>query len=392
MEISEMKHDDIQIRLKELETLIETDDADLESLGQEIKDLKSRDAYLKQRAEEQRNLRASIAEGIQPAAVLDSAEMTQEVRKDTNKMDMKEMRNTKAYIDAFAEYVKTGKDAELRTLITEAGGGEIVVPDIVADRIATAWQNDKIMQRVNRLFVKGNYTIMYEISGTDAVIHVEGTAAPTEETLTLGKVQLVPQNLKKWITVTDEVMDLKGEAFLNYLYDEIEYKIVKLAGQTVIAAIVAAALDGGSTLPYVATLKADLSATTIVDAEALLLADEASEPVAIMTRKTYAALRGVQISSGVNVGDVFNGLEPIRVAENASGLIDYDSDIAEDDAYMIVGDLAGITANFPNGDQVKFTFDETTLAPEDVVRIIGKLFVGIGVSAPGFFTVVTKAA
>ena len=36
---------------------------------------------------------------------------------------------------------------------------------------------------------------------------------------------------KRWLTdlltVSDEVLDLKGEAFLNYIYDEITYKIAK---------------------------------------------------------------------------------------------------------------------------------------------------------------------
>lgn len=59
---------------------------------------------------------------------------------------------------------------------------------------------------------------------------------------------------------------------------------------------------------------------------------------------------------------------------------------------MIVGDLDGITANFPNGNDVRFIFDEYTLAPEDMIRIIGRLFVGIAVTKPGYLTVVTKAA
>ena len=388
MEINEMLHDDIQARLQELETEILKDDADLETLGKEIDDLQTRDAYLKQRAHDQKDLRARIA-GAKAIEVIDTVEQ-QEERKELPTM---EFRNTKKYIDAFAEMIKTGDDAELRALITENGGGDVAIPDIVADRIRAAWENDKIMQRINRVFVKGNYTIGYEISGTDAEIHVEGQAAPTEETLTLGKVTLVPANIKKWISVTDEVMDLKGQAFLDYLYDEIEYKIVKKAGQAVIAAIVAAAVDGGSTLPYVATLNQDLSATTIVNAAALIQADEAGDLVAIMTRSTYAQLKGLMISGGMNVGDVFDGLTPVFVAEDqTAGLWNYASTLAQDSPYLIVGDLAGITANFPNGDDIKFTFDEYTLAPEDLVRIIGRLFVGLGVTAPGYFAVATKEA
>lgn len=383
MNIEEMKHDDIQLRLREIETEMTADDADLEKLSAEVDALQAREASLKARAESLKELRTRVA-GAQ-VKTIDSTKSEEERKEGKSNM---EIRNTKEYIDAFAEYVKTGDDTEVRSLLTENGGGTVQIPDFVADKIEAAWQNDKIMQRINRVFVKGNYTVGFEISGTDAVIHVEGTEAPAEETLTLGKVTLVASNVKKWLSVTDEVMDLKGQAFLDYVYDEIQYKIIKKAAQIVLAKIVAAALDAGATLPFVATLQADLSATTVVNAVSGLTADEASDLVAIMTRKTYAALRGLQISSGSNVGDVFDNLETITVAEDT--LKDYDADITAGQPYMIVGDLDGVTANFPNGDEVKFVFDEYTLAPEDMIRIIGRLFVGIDVTKPGFFTVVTK--
>ncbi len=386
MNIEEMKHDDIQLRLKEIETEMTADDADLEKLSAEVDALQAREADLRARAESAKELRARVA-GAQVKAI-DSTKSAVEVRKEGK--NMPEFRNSKEYINAFAEYVKSGDDAELRSLISANGGGEIEVPDFVADKIEAAWQNDPIMQRLNRVSVKGNYTVGFEISGTDAVIHLEGTEAPAEEQLTLGKVTLVPQNIKKWISVSDEVMDLKGQAFLDYVYDEIDYKIVKKAGQTALAAAVTAALSTDNSLPYVATLKANLDAATIVSAEAELTADEATDVVAVMTRKTHAALRKLQISSGQNVGDPFDGIEAVRVS--AGTLSDYSDTLAEDTPYMIVGDLDGITANFPNGNEVKFIFDEYTLAPEDMIRIIGRLFVGIAVTKPGYLTVVTKAA
>lgn len=383
MNIEEMKHDDIQVRLREIETEMTADDADLEKLSAEVDALQAREASLKARAESLKELRTRVA-GAQ-VKTIDSTKSEEERKEGKSNM---EIRNTKEYIDAFADYVKTGDDTEVRSLLTENGGGTVQIPDFVADKIEAAWQNDKIMQRINRVFVKGNYTVGFEISGTDAVIHVEGAEAPAEETLTLGKVTLVASNIKKWISVTDEVMDLKGQAFLDYVYDEIQYKIIKKAAQIVLAKIVAAAVDAGATLPFVATLAADLSATTIVDAAALLTSDEASDLVAIMTRSTYAQLRGLQISSGSNVGDVFDGIETIQVANGT--LKNYAASLSSGDPYMIVGDLDGVTANFPNGDEVKFVFDEYTLAPEDMIRIIGRLFVGIDVTKPGFFTVVTK--
>lgn len=388
MNIEEMKHDDIQLRLKEIETEMTADDADLEKLSAEVDALQAREADLRARAESAKELRARVA-GAQVKAI-DSTKSAEEVRKE-GKKNMPEFRNSPEYINAYAEATKTNDWTECRSLLTEnVGDGTIQVPDFVADKIEAAWQNDPIMQRLNRVFIKGNYTVGFEIEGTDAVIHVEGTEAPAEEQLTLGKVTIVPQNIKKWISVSDEVMDLKGQAFLDYVYDEISYKIVKKAGQTALAAAVTAALSTDNSLPYVATLKANLGAATIVEAEAELTADEATDVVAVMTRKTHAALRKLQISSGQNVGDVFDGIEPIKVS--AGTLSDYSDTLAENTPYMIIGDLDGITANFPNGNEVKFVFDEYTLSPEDMVRIIGRLFVGIAVTKPGYLTVVTKAA
>ena len=45
-----------------------------------------------------------------------------EIRKEERKMNnekLKEVRNSKKYIDAYAEYIKTGKDEEVRTLLSE---------------------------------------------------------------------------------------------------------------------------------------------------------------------------------------------------------------------------------------------------------------------------------
>lgn len=378
MEIGKMTFEEIESRLSAILSELEADDADIDALDTEARELQERRTALEQRAQAQRELRERIASA--PARVIDTITPEAETRQEEEKM---EFRNSPAYLNAYAEALKSDDWSEVRALITENGGGDVQVPDIVADKIETAWENDDIMRRITRVFVKGNYTIGYEISGTDAVIHVEGTAAPDEEELVLGKVTLVAANVKKWISVSDEVMDLKGQAFIDYLYDELAYRIVRKAAGVVIASILAAAADGGSTMPYVGTLKAALGATTVVDLEALL-SDEATELVAIMNRGTYAALRGLQISSGVNVGDVFDGVDVVFTSELKSTT---DNSIAEDDPYMIVGDLKGITANFPNGDEIKYTFDEYTLAPEDLVRIIGRLFVGLGVTKPLCFAV-----
>ena len=57
---------------------------------------------------------------------------------------------------------------------------------------------------------------------------------------------------------------------------------------------------------------------------------------------------------------------------------------------MIVGDLAGVTGNFPNGFAPQLIVDRLSLAEADLVKVVGKLYAGIGVTGPGMFVNVTK--
>lgn len=380
MEIKDMMVEDIEKRMSEIENLMNAEDANLEELSAEVDALIERKNQIKQSAEEKRSLKEKVA-GAKTAPV-DSIE-----EREVNKMmDVKEYRNTKEYIDAFARYVKSGDATECRALLTEnAGTGTIAVPEMVENYIATAWENDEIMSRVRKTFVKGNLKVNFEISGTDAVVHVEGSGEVDAEELTLGMVTIIPQNIKKWVPITDEVYDMTGSAFLDYIYDELAYRIVKKMAGIVIAAIIASPATSSATAPAVATLTQALGAGTVVAAEALLSA-EATDVCAMMNRATWGQLKALQVTSGQNVGDVFNGL-PVVFTD---ALDAYTAGSGKE--YMIVGDLKGVTANFPAGDDVKFKFDETTKMTEDVIRVLGKVYAGIAVTAPNRFTVVKASA
>ena len=58
---------------------------------------------------------------------------------------------------------------------------------------------------------------------------------------------------------------------------------------------------------------------------------------------------------------------------------------------MIVGDLGhGALANFPNGEGIDIKFDETTLMTQDLVRILGREYVGADAVADKAFCLVAK--
>ena len=58
--------------------------------------------------------------------------------------------------------------------------------------------------------------------------------------------------------------------------------------------------------------------------------------------------------------------------------------------WLIVGDFGqGAQANFPNGDEITIKFDDLSLAESDLVKIVGREYVGLGVVADKAFCKVT---
>lgn len=191
-DFKEMSVEEIQARKAEIGTLVDTEDADLGALEEEIRaineELEARKAEEAQKVE----IRKAVAEGegeiIEKSPVEERKEMTNE-----------EIRNSKQYIDAYAEYVKNGDDKEVRALLTEnVANGTVPVPEFVYEIVKNAWEKEGIMSRVRKSYLKGNLKVGFEISADGAYVHTEGTAV-TEEALVLGVVELIPATIKKWI-------------------------------------------------------------------------------------------------------------------------------------------------------------------------------------------------
>ena len=374
-EIMTIGMEEVEARMSEIKTIVEdkSSEADFEALSAEVDALEARKAAL---VEEQR--KADIQAVVEGAG----EETTITLPTEERKMENKEFRNSPEYIDAFVEYVKTGRDTEIRALLSQNAeeGGQISVPTIVEEKIRTAWEKSDLFSRVSKSEVKGNLAIDFEISGTDAVIHEEGDDAPDEEELTLGTVTLVPKNIKKWISVSDEVMDLRGQAFIDYVYDELAYKIVKKAEHIVVAKIVAAIGASTATRPGQASVYAAIGRAGVVDAISNI-SDEAEDLCIIMNRRTWGQYEATRT---LNTLDPFADLPVVY----DSSLPAYD--VAEDGKpYALVGDLGfGTRANLPNGYNVKTVVNED--GPADKVKITGKLFAAIDVIAVNAFCAILK--
>lgn len=316
-------------------------------------------------------------------------------RKGEEKM---ELRNSKEYVNAYAEYIKTGDDKELRALVTTdgyaTGNSPVVeVPDMVYDIVKTAWEREDLMRRVRTLSVKGNFKVQFEVSGTSATVHTEGNGAVDEETLVLGVVELKPQSIKKWISVSDEIVDLRGEAFLRYIYDELTYRIAKKTADTLVGKI--------ATLPQTLSADADtgvydtVSANKITEAPAIgtiakaisNLNDETRDITIVMNKLTYGAFKEAQYNANFS-NDIFEGA---TVVFNNS-LPAYGTASANA-VYCIVGDFdVGALANYPSGDGIEIKYDETTLMTSDLVRILGRRFVAVEPVQDKAFCLIGKPA
>lgn len=349
---------------------VETAEADkdqLETLNAELDAIEERKKALNIEIEERKKAAEAVANG---------AGKEIEERKEKTMTD-REFRSTPEYIDAYVEYVKRGYKEEVfkeefekrasgtgDVLLTENNvNGTIAVPTYVEDRINAAWENNELMRRVRRTYLPGNVKVGVEVSAGGAVVHTEGAEAISAEALEIGFVNLVPEYIKKMVKVSHTALELTGTAFLDYLYDEIEYQIVKKAAEEVITTVLGSAYK--QTYNYTGTT---ITTADIINAEGMLTGD--AKPVLVISRANAAALKAAALSAGYAY-DPFDGLDVIYNTQALAG------------GYTLLLDPQAVQCNFPNGGEPKFIFDEFTEADSNVVRIIGRLMMAAGLARTG---------
>lgn len=372
--------EEIEKRLKEIrEVDLTAENADVEKAKEEILALQAEREQIKEKAQKAEELRKLIAGGAGTTKESHNAE--------TDQGTEKEARNSKAYIDAYAEYIKTGNDAEVRSLLTKnVASGTIPVPEFLQEMIETAWERDGILSRVNRTYIRGNVKVPFELSADGAYVHVEGTSAPTEEALTFGLVSLIPETVKKWVSFSDEVNAMKGEQFLRYVYDELTYRITKKLADLCVDDIATASATSGSTAIGVPQVSMEPSVTTIPTAVAHL-SEDASNLVIIMNRLTEVEFTSAYAAGNFAV-DPFAGLTRVYT----SHLPAYATATAGTGVYAIVGDLAGMRVNYPEGDDVVIKYDDLTRKKEDIVEVLGRQYAAHGITKLGRFVNIIKPA
>lgn len=375
MEFANKTIEELEARKLAIASEMDAEGADLDALTDEVRRINAEMETRKANEAKKVELRKAVAAGMGKAV---------EAAPKTERKTDEEVRSSDAYINAFADYIKTGNDKECRSLLTENVSGQLPVPTFLDNIIRTAWEKDDILSRVRRTDIRGNLRVPFELSASDAYVHTEGTTAVTEESLSFGVVTMTPANIKKWIKISDEAVAMGGEAFLRYIYDELTYKIIKKLAALVIADVTGSPTSSDADEVGVPQVTLAPSVTTIPTAVANL-SDEASDVVVIMNRLTEVEFISAYAAGNFAV-DPFAGLRKVYT----SALPAYSAAVAGSGIYAIVGDLRGCQVNFPEGDDVIIKWDDLSLAESDLVKAMGRIYAAHDVTGPGMLVNIVK--
>lgn len=370
MEIKEMMMEDIEVRSAQIKDELQKEDADIEALTAEVGELEARKAEILKEVEQ----RKALLEEVERTAV--EIEPQEE-----RKVEEMEIRNTQEYVLAYAKYIQSGDDREVRAALkTENGSGTIAVPEFVYEEIKTAWEEEGIMSRVRKAYLKGNLKIGFEISASGAVKQTEGVAVD-EQNLVLGIVELQPFMIKKWISISNQALRIdNAETYLRYIYRELAHHIAAAAAKELITAIKACPTASTTTCVAVAKITATQASLGLVANAIAQLSDQAANPVVIMNKLTYAAFKQAQYAASFPA-DPFEGCDVI-FNSNITALSAATTGVC----WAIVGDLGyGALANFPDGEGIDVLRDPYTLATSNLVRFVGDEYVAVGPVAPFAF-------
>ena len=377
-----MTIEQIEERKNAIVAELDNDGADLDALESEMRSLNEEIEARKAEEAKKAEIRSAIANGSVGEVVVEEKIVEEKRSMKTNE----EIRASKEYVDAFARYLVSEDATEVRSLLSEnATGGSVPVPALVDEIVRTAWENNDILARVRRTEIRGNLKVAFERVATAAGVHTEGADAPAEETLKLGIVTMVPASIKKWIRISDEAVAMGGEALVRYVYEEVTYQIVKKLADLVVNDIITAPTSATSVAACVAQITSAPTVTAIATAFANL-SDEATDPVVIMNKLTYANFKAAAAAAGFAM-DPFEGL-PVLFNNSLKA---YNSASANE-IYAIVGDLNGESVNYPEGDGIAIKYDDLSEAEADLVKIVGRQYAAHAVTACGRFCNIKKGS
>lgn len=269
--------------------------------------------------------------------------------------------------------------ADTCTELVTSASSIFPVPSEIAEKIEKAWESNELLKGAKKSYFKGTLKVPFEAHSEDAAFHQENGDSVPQEELVLGVAKLEPMMVKKWVGVTDEACDIGGDFLTNYLYDEILYRINSAICGDIIGQIAADAADGGNFATEVEMAGATPTTADLIALEGAVKG-EMIDPVYVMNRATYAAIKAAAIAGNYGY-DPFNGF-PVVIDEHMSG----------DNGVVQFLDRAGIRVNYANGtDTIQFKVDDLSKMEYDITRFLGRLYVGDGYVRPTGAAVLVEA-
>ena len=354
---------------------VETDE--IEARANELEAIKAELEARRQKAAEEAEARKAVENG---------AGETREEIKEEKRMEVSEIRNSPEYLDAFANYVRTGNDSECRTVLltkNAPASGQLPVPDMLEGIIKTAWEKNDFLNHIKKTYFRGNLRVPFELSATGAWKHVEGTTGLTEEEITIGIVNIVPANIKKLVRITDECIAMGGEEFINYIYSEVAYRVLGELTNEIIDYIDDLSTSNSSSAIGIPKVKIAPGVMVLRNA-ATNLSEEATDLCVVLNRLTEANFN-TAYASGHFAINPFDGFTKVYTSE----LPAYDA-ASENDMYALIGDMKAIQANYPEGEGLVIKWDDLSEAEDDIVKVVGRQYAGFAVTAPGRLVKLTK--
>lgn len=374
---------EIEQRAAEIEAVLETPEADLDALNEEARQLVTEKAQLEAQLQQLR-AEAEKAEEERKAVAEGEGEKKEEFKEEMKMTDL-EIRGSAEYAEAYKQYIIKGDDRECRSLLTENASGDVPVPVLVEGIIKHAWESNTFLSKVRKTAFRGNLKVPFEKSADPAYIHSEGTTGLTEEDLQLGIVTLTPNNIKKWIKISDEAVAMGGEAFVTYVYEELAQRIMEKLVKELVGKVNAAGTSHSDSVIGIPKVT-EAPGVTVAQNAADQTCEEATDLCIVLNPLSIAAFRDAHAAANFAM-DPFAGLTLIK----CSALPAYSS--ADANAmYGIVGDLKAIQVNYPEGEGIITKWDDLTYAEDDMVKVVARQYAGYGVTAPGRLVRLCKPA
>ena len=380
-----------EIQARKAEITVELDSADITE--ERVAELETETANLE--AEERTIIETAEARKAEETAVIEAVNKNEgeeivlpetNERKEKTTMTLEEIRSSNDYALAYLKGVLKGNDDEARALLTvnsQESGAYVPVPTLLENEIKTAWDENQLVGLCKKSFFRGDLRVGFELTAGAASIHLEGATRPAEEAVTLGVVTIKNEMIKKWITVSDEALEGTTVDTMGYIFKEIAYQIVKKAEEVLIGKIEAAGTAATSTAVGVPVYTCTTIGVDTIVYACSMLGGQAKNLNLVMNRQTYPAF--IAAAHAANYGfDVFNGLADKIVFSDK--LPARSAATTTHPTYAIVGDFGyGAQVNLPNGDGVNLKVDDASLAEYDLVKVVGRMYAGVGLVADKAF-------